>query len=388
MSRVLFHIGDAPCHGRRFHSGAGDTYPDGDPRGLDITKLLQDLVDNSVEYYFAEINESTVKMIEEFNKVLATIQGREIKVMKLASAGDLLESVATSITSTILNSQSVSLHAGGGVGNRPLKTYAIDRSPIDWSPKSSKFERVQVDLQETSFESALTNIKHATVTFRKKRVDVLLAHQPFAKGGLRYAYAALVNMGTTEKPNWIKSVLKESIFSGAEYNTEKYYKQLVEVQVVSKFLASEFAEVAKGEKSLRFLNVYLAQVEKTGVYFTVEDYMEGDFIKWMNNAGIVNEEDYACTLNAFSHWTYQATNHYLLVTDLQGFKLADCSYLLTDPAITCLDDWDRFSSTNLGKKGLKKFFQTHQCNSICNKLKLARHKYQTLPNRIMDTEKK
>lgn len=387
MSRVLFHIGDAPCHGRRFHSGAGDTYPDGDPRGLDITNLLQDLVDNSVEYYFAEINDSTAKMIEEFNKVLATIQGRDIKVMKLANAGDLLESVATSITSTILNSQSVSIHAGGG--NKPLKTYAIDRSPIDWSQTNDNFEHVQVELQETSFESALTNLKHATVTFRKRRVDVLLARKPFAKGGLRYAYAALVNMGTTERPDWVKSVLKESIFAGAEYNTEKYYKQLVEVQVVAKYLASEFVVAAKGEKSLRFLNVCLAQEKKTGVYYTVEDYMEGVFIKWMNNAGIVNEEDYACTLNAFSHWTYEATNHYLLVTDLQGFKLdADSSYLLTDPAITCLDDWDRFSSTNLGKKGLKKFFQTHQCNSICQKLKLERHRYQTLPNRIMDTVKK
>lgn len=51
-------------------------------------------------------------------------------------------------------------------------------------------------------------------------------------------------------------------------------------------------------------------------------------------------------------------------------------YILTDPAITCPDDFDRFSLTNLSRKGLKKFFESHQCNHICEKLKLKKHDYQ------------
>ncbi|KAF0504572.1 kinase-like protein [Gigaspora margarita] len=33
-TRVLIHIGDAPPHGRRFHTYSHDSYPDGDPNGL------------------------------------------------------------------------------------------------------------------------------------------------------------------------------------------------------------------------------------------------------------------------------------------------------------------------------------------------------------------
>ena len=66
MSRILFHIADAPCHGSRFHSDCGDDYPSGDPRGLDITDLIKQIISKNVCYYFAEINKSTLKMIEEF----------------------------------------------------------------------------------------------------------------------------------------------------------------------------------------------------------------------------------------------------------------------------------------------------------------------------------
>jgi len=38
-TRVLFHIGDAPCHGREFHHVRADCNPEGDPRGL---KAIED----------------------------------------------------------------------------------------------------------------------------------------------------------------------------------------------------------------------------------------------------------------------------------------------------------------------------------------------------------
>ena len=59
-------------------------------------------------------------------------------------------------------------------------------------------------------------------------------------------------------------------------------------------------------------------------------------------------------------------------------------YILTDPAIACPEDHKRFSSTNLGIKGVQKFFQTHKCNNICQYLKLKKHKYQSLPDRTFD----
>ena len=55
-----------------------------------------------------------------------------------------------------------------------------------------------------------------------------------------------------------------------------------------------------------------------------------------NNFGYVNRDEFASTLNAFSHWIYDYAEHYLMVVDLQGI-LHKGQYCLTDPAIHCKD---------------------------------------------------
>ena len=41
------------------------------------------------------------------------------------------------------------------------------------------------------------------------------------------------------------------------------------------------------------------------------------FVKFNNNFGGVNMTEFASTLNAFSHWTYDYSNCYFMVVDLQ-----------------------------------------------------------------------
>lgn len=69
-NRVLFHIADAPCHGRRFHDGVGDFYPDGDKFGRRIEDQLQLLykVCGISTYFFCHLNSSTEKMIRSFRE--------------------------------------------------------------------------------------------------------------------------------------------------------------------------------------------------------------------------------------------------------------------------------------------------------------------------------
>jgi hypothetical protein len=61
-----------------------------------------------------------------------------------------------------------------------------------------------------------------------------------------------------------------------------------------------------------------------------------------------------------------------MVTDIQGV-VGTFSYTLTDPAIHTTDQKKHFPDpTNLGKKGMDAFFKTHECKTICKKLKLWR----------------
>jgi hypothetical protein len=58
-TRILYHIADEPAHGREFNdTNAGyfnqDTYPDGDPHGLQAIDILTSLRDQNVQYFFGE----------------------------------------------------------------------------------------------------------------------------------------------------------------------------------------------------------------------------------------------------------------------------------------------------------------------------------------------
>ena len=74
------------------------------------------------------------------------------------------------------------------------------------------------------------------------------------------------------------------------------------------------------------------------VFYTMEEIFPEyrKFNKYNSNFGYVNKDEFASTLNAFSHWTYDQTGHYLMVVDLQGIQHGG-QYYLTDPAIHCKD---------------------------------------------------
>ena len=98
-------------------------------------------------------------------------------------------------------------------------------------------------------------------------------------------------------------------------------------------------------------------------------FRDGTFKRFNVNRGVIKE--YHSTLEAFAHFTYEHTEGYLVVYDLQGVELAS-KFLLTDPAIHCTDRL-RFGRTNLGKRGIEKYFLArHKCNNVCEKLGLAK----------------
>lgn len=97
-------------------------------------------------------------------------------------------------------------------------------------------------------------------------------------------------------------------------------------------------------------------------FFCVEDYLHGAYMKHLDNYG--GDEGIRNTPSAFAHFTYEASQHRLLVVDIQG--VGD---LYTDPQIhTC--DGKGFGKGNLGIDGMIKFLSTHQCNAICRHLRL------------------
>ena len=57
-TKLVVHIADAPCHGKRYHS-ADDTYPNGDPEGRDPEKLLAQMAARGIDHEATECNRMT-----------------------------------------------------------------------------------------------------------------------------------------------------------------------------------------------------------------------------------------------------------------------------------------------------------------------------------------
>lgn len=67
--KVLIWCGDAPCHGRQYHDGVDDDYPDGKfPGSQPVAPVLEKLRHKSVDLTFLKLTKHTDTMIRKFNE--------------------------------------------------------------------------------------------------------------------------------------------------------------------------------------------------------------------------------------------------------------------------------------------------------------------------------
>ena len=101
----------------------------------------------------------------------------------------------------------------------------------------------------------------------------------------------------------------------------------------------------------------------------VERFIEGPYRKHNNNIGFVSEAE-RNTPQAFSHFTYYASNRSIVICDIQG--VGD---LYTDPQIHTIANLKGIETVfggkgNMGVLGLERFLESHRCNPICAYLRL------------------
>jgi hypothetical protein len=205
-------------------------------------------------------------------------------------------------------------------------------------------------------------------------------NEPFGSGSMRLAYLA-----TIEKQS---QLLVAKQWKTSQKNAlTKCLQQLKCHQLAIKY-SDIFNEKLKkfGEKQkLKFLAIKLLVIEKDKKeeFYTLEEYIPGDYVKFNNNYKFVNN-DYAeyPIFQCFSHFTFLESGCKEMVVDIQGVIATKGDYhVLTDPAVHSQGTMKQFGMGDLGNLGMKAFNCAHECGEIC--LKLG---YMSLQSLVADDE--
>ncbi|KAF0388234.1 kinase-like protein [Gigaspora margarita] len=365
---VLIHIGDAPPHGRRYYTFAYDNYPEGDPKGLTAESVLKKMQSKNILYHFGEINDTTNIMLKVFRENIGEFPVFDLKTM--GNNPEILikkffEATCSAIFSSI--TLTTTLRNSKNIYSLQRKKLQINPHEPDWTTIPEKTGELLSYIPPKTLTKVKDEFYFINSGFTVQNITFKFATEPFSVGAERYAYFGLDT--TLEHAN--KLVIKK--YHDVKTGTIERYLESVEISSVAYFLSTEFNKATKRvgvNKKVTFIDVKVLYDKTDNTYYSVEKYFSDAKFKRFNvNSGLITE--FHSILEAFAHFTYQYTEGYLVVYDLQGVDLSN-EFLLTDPAIHCVDLL-RFGITNLGKRGIQRcILANHKCNSICKKLKLKK----------------
>jgi len=179
-SRILFHIGDSPPHGKNYHNCTDDHYPNGHPRDKPFAQLFQEMRDKEIDYYFGKIIDATDKMIEVFEQHY----GRPIDTLDSSKVSTLSDDVTASVMKTVTTATSTTLSSIRMEGSISRKYRLVNAEP-DWYRLPAVVATVMSFNLPESIEFITSFTKMEDIV---RKCNAQIAPDPFAKGGIRLAY--------------------------------------------------------------------------------------------------------------------------------------------------------------------------------------------------------
>lgn len=256
----------------------------------------------------------------------------------------------------------------------------------DWAGNSNWQDYQQMQHQTYTLTSGkLSKPKIAQMRMR-------LSQDPFAMGGFRYVYFAQSESG--------KRYVAKRLYGESDDLASNVHDVEADIKdhLIAERCIADFHKRAKSKHvdpaPMRFANEASLIVVDSAVsapacgkvvYF-LEPLIEGQYCKWVQNNGEINTtpsiegQDIVDTAQAMMHFSYEMSlkkgrHRRYMITDIQGFKIADESITLIDPAI-CRPHVPGVTPNGADYgvgAAAKTFFKAHKCSQICHALKLAKH---------------
>eukprot|EP00602_Paraphysomonas_sp_CaronLab_P001020 CAMPEP_0185033716 /NCGR_PEP_ID=MMETSP1103-20130426/22943_1 /TAXON_ID=36769 /ORGANISM="Paraphysomonas bandaiensis, Strain Caron Lab Isolate" /LENGTH=562 /DNA_ID=CAMNT_0027570095 /DNA_START=97 /DNA_END=1785 /DNA_ORIENTATION=+ len=401
-TRVLFHIGDMPCHGSEYHNLPRDDYPGGDPSSLTPQPIIRDLQKLRVKYYFGRLQSATDIMVQTFNRLAAAsdtsddpdtesdlidigypIGGEELSRAYIESVdaqdpasviSTLTGAVITSMASNL--SDTISRHDLVGDMLNQLSTLSIEESEWrDISPeKAVRYNLVcsgSVADIVANRVSSLVNLS----TVPTVPMEVKVSNHVTARTNQRAIFKAMYK--DSADSSWTQGFIRfpRAAVQSEDLFTSEAFTTVVTTNVTS-ILCKAFCHQKPPNSPTVSVNpvlvIQLAQRSGAPIVL-LEKRVDGTTEKYNSNHGLCLPcpsplgTDHSI-IQTFSHFTHYITEGFLMVVDCQGVY-SDGQFTLLSPSIHCQNVL-QFGGTNLGQVGMDRFFKTHKCNHFCKALNL------------------
>ena len=261
----------------------------------------------------------------------------------------------------------------------PVPKNSVRLARHRWHMAAAKLKRLKDPWTEFDLNKYPTEIviRHRYNAIKKEWIKdeckVKIEDKKFANGAMRACFRLKKLSNFVHKESWEHAAnYVAKCYMDKSIERERYFDD-VRLQMDAKLWAEIFNRHNPPKKIDMFQMSILEFVNRAGSpLYHMEHFIEGEYIKYNSNSGFV--EDTRSTPQAFSHFTFECSNHELMVVDVQG--VGD---LYTDPQIHTAKG-DDYGDGNLGCKGFALFFSSHVCNHVCRSLGLT--EFDLSPNEI------
>ncbi|CAK81359.1 unnamed protein product (macronuclear) [Paramecium tetraurelia] len=347
--KIAILITDAPCHGRKYHNFPWDYHPNDD-----ITETLHRLIEKQIILIGFNLNDRTVK-IQKCLRLFFYVDASGFEFNKLAQK--IAESlVSVSVKATQVNSKGTkskkqqkesptntdgaieALYKQGDFYNFEKQTRVVN----------NQFTVLNVTINDQVFADNLLSInkigKNPETDYLIKvegQFDCIRTEFPFAFGRINDVYLMKNKNGQQDEIYVIKSPLgKKMQISLDKADIDEALKQ-------QNLNNCKFPDAVYSD--------CLILMDSQNKYWIAERFLKGEFVKYNNNYGYINE--CITELNkfdqAFSYYTFFISNGLYMINDVQGV-----GHYFTDPAVNT--STGEFDDTDQGQEGQGMFLVNFQ----------------------------
>jgi len=387
----VYLIADAPAHGRRYHNGkADDSHPDDDKSKL-IEKLATHYRKSKMNLTILKCNNSVDTMIDIIRRYyeseanqLRVVEIEKGKLMKEDFAKQFAVTLSKDMTDVMLQSRMKNFKRIKGRAPTPQDDGIGEDIKFDVPFKGRTYTgnipNLAFENRSYKYKLELSKSDLLTCKIDNREIGTGMFSKCFVlQIGDETQYVAKVPKRLITKPEELLADIEGTLLTkyfANKFNmilgkaergeSKKNYVKFTAIQVLSLLIVEKSSpEDLSANSAIKKRNIFLAQ-----------QFLKGDYVKFNNNYGWKNKDKNSSTLiaQAFSHFTYEYSWGYMMVTDIQGVEKKEGEIAITDPAIHSYVLKDRFGETNHGKIGMIRFFSTHECNDYCKKLQLKEFK--------------